>query len=149
MWPNRRNLAKYKPIPADLRSSNHYYFYGWATSDERLTKLLIKHNMPVPNDSMYARVCAIRHLERLSGYPFICHVYGKVDSEGEAQGQVIHTEEGRALDVLAISCTRSRRLFWRRPSTQELDVLIELLGEEPRWIEDYETKENFVMELME
>jgi len=98
---------------------------------------------------MYASVRAIRHLEGLGGYPFICHVYGNVDSEGEARGRVIHTEEGPALDVLAISCTRSRSLFCRRPTSKELDALIELLGEEPRWIEDYETKENFVMELME
>lgn len=98
---------------------------------------------------MSANVRAIRHLGELSGYPFICHVYGKVDHEGEAQGRLIYTEEGPALDVLAISCTRSRHLFWRRPTPRELDALIALLGEEPRWIEDYETKENFVMELME
>ena len=28
-----------------------------------------------------------------------------------------------------------------------LGVLIELLGEEPRWIEDYEAKDNFVVRL--
>ncbi len=98
---------------------------------------------------MHADVRAIRHLERRSGYNFINLVGGKVDEEAEAQGRVIRTEEDVTLDVLAISCTRSNRLFWRRPTPRQLDILIEILGEEPRWFEDSETKENFEMSLME
>lgn len=147
--PKRPNLAIYKPLPSDYRKSKHYYFYGWAVTDEILKTYLIKYNIPVPKDPLHADVRAIRHLERRSGYNFINLVGGKVDEEAEAQGRVIRTEEDVTLDVLAISCTRSNRLFWRRPTPRQLDILIELLGEEPRWFEDSETKENFEMSLME
>ena len=149
--PKRPHLevAIFKPLPLGYRKSKHYYFYGWAVTDEILKAYLIKQNIPVPRDSLHADVCAIQDLEQRSGYGFINLVGGKVNEEAKAQGRVVRTEEDAALDVLAISCTRSHRLFWRRPTPRQLNILIELLGEEPRWFEDSETKENFEMSLME
>jgi len=143
------NLAVYKPLPADYRCSDHYFFYGWAITDEILKKHLIKYQIPVDKDPIFAGSCAIRNLEQLSGYHFIRYVNGRVDEEAVAQGRVVPTEDGPALYVLAISCTRSKRIFWRRPTPRQLDRLIEFLGEEPRWIEDFETKENFLKDLMD
>ncbi len=72
-------------------------------------------------------------------------VQGKVEGlPAHLQDRIASTEQlGPILLVFAISCTRARELFNRRPTKEQLRRLTELLGEEPSWFEDRWTKEEF------
>ncbi len=52
------------------------------------------------------------------------------------------------LNLMSVGCTQSKRLFWRRPTPKQLERLVEIFGEDPRWFEDFYTKEEFDHELM-
>ena len=82
------------------------------------------------------------------GFYHINYVGGKVDNEAAAKCRAEQTEQGPMLNLMAISCTRSKKLFWRRPTPKQLERLVEIFGEEPRWFEDFFTKAEFVPEDM-
>ena len=87
-------------------------------------------------------------MQRDVGFHHINYVSGKVDDEAAVNCRVEQTEEGPMLSLMSIGCTRSKRLFWRRPTPKQLKRLIEIFGEEPRWFEDFCTKEDFLIDLM-
>ena len=87
-------------------------------------------------------------MQRDVGFHHIDYVIGKVDDEAVVNCRVEQTEEGPMLSLMSIGCTRSKRLFWRRPTTKQLKRLVEIFGEEPRWFEDFNTKEEFVLDVM-
>jgi len=68
--------------------------------------------------------------------------------EAAANCRVDQTEEGPMLNLMSVGCTQSKRLFWRRPTPKQLERLVEIFGEDPRWFEDFYTKEEFDHELM-
>ncbi|KIM44402.1 hypothetical protein M413DRAFT_442385 [Hebeloma cylindrosporum] len=142
--------ANYKRLPSGWKASEHHYFYGWAVTEDILRNHLIKHRLRVPKSNLIELLStAISNIEQQTAYFHICYVGGKVDDKARAQGRVIETDEGPELNLLAISCTRSARLFQRRPSQRQLDRMVQLLGEEPRWFEDSNTKANFVSDFMD
>ena len=66
---------------------------------------------------------AIFYMQRDVGFHHINYVAGKVDSEAAVNCRVEQTEEGPMLSLMSIGCTRSKRLFWRRPTPKQLKRL--------------------------
>jgi hypothetical protein len=75
------------------------------------------------------------------GFHHINYVVSKVDNEAAVNCRVEQTEEGPMLNLMSIGCTQSNSLFWGRPTPKQLERLVEIFGEEPRWFEDFYTKE--------
>ena len=144
------NVAKYKTLPSDWKTNTHYYFYGWAVTKEILQRYLSSINGACffAESRIGHASSAIFHMEEEVGFPHINYVVCKVDDEAAAKCRVQQTEEGPMLSLLSIGCTRSKRLFWRRPTPEQLKRLIEIFGEEPRWFEDFYPKEEFDLDLM-
>lgn len=71
-------------------------------------------------------------LEELTGYGNL-HVSAVLDAEGSggARGE----ERGTKM-VVAVSFTAETRLFFRRPSQRQYDLLVRICGEKPRWYKD-------------
>ncbi|KAF8800139.1 hypothetical protein BYT27DRAFT_7149144 [Phlegmacium glaucopus] len=144
------NATKYKALPSDWKTKAHYYFYGWAVTNEVLQRYLSTINKAHVSceDEIGTASSAIFYMQRDVGFHHINYVGGKVDDEAAANCRVEQTEEGPMLNLMSIGCTRSKRLFWRRPTPKQLERLIEIFGEKPRWFEDFYTKEEFDHELM-
>lgn len=97
----------------------------------RLRELVRLHT---PSSMVHAShaVRAKHLLEELTGYGHL-HVNAVLDPEGS--GALRGEEKGTKM-VVAISFTAETRLFFRRPSQRQYDLLIQILGEQPRWYKD-------------
>jgi hypothetical protein len=144
------DAARYKALPSDWKIKAHYYFYGWAVTKEILQKYLSSINKAhfSYEDDIGIASSVIFYMQQDIGFHHINYVAGKVDDKAAVNYRVEQTEEGPMLSLISIGCTQSKRLFWRRPTPKQLERLVEIFGEEPRWFEDFYAKEEFDHELM-
>ena len=114
------NAARYKTLPSDWKTNDHYYFYGWVVTKEILQRYLssINRKYAFNDDEIGIAGSTIFYMQRDVGFHHINYVIGKVDDEAAVNCRVEQTEEGPMLSLISIGCTRSKRLFWRRPTTK-------------------------------
>ncbi|KAF9481776.1 hypothetical protein BDN70DRAFT_830458 [Pholiota conissans] len=146
-------LVRYKPLPPGWRESQHYWFYGWPVTDESLHNYVLKHLNLVKHlkNPDLVKSAAFTDMRRRSGYEDLCFVGAIPDAEAISKGFVIQYpgQQYPEVHLMALSCTRSTRLYHRRPTKEQLAILTELFGEEPRWFEDCHLKKDFMAELMD
>ncbi|TFK74244.1 hypothetical protein BDN72DRAFT_833570 [Pluteus cervinus] len=138
-------LASYKNLPECFKEYNHYWFYGWAVSDEdmkRYHKVVNVKDNPGPSSGWPFHAWTITQLSVRSGYEHISYFLGKPD-EKSSEKAITANEGEKAVRVLASSCSKSNRLFWMRPTEKQMERLINIIGEEPRWVMDFYTKKDF------
>lgn len=90
--------------------------------------------MHTPSDTTHVpyAVRAKYILEELTGYGNL-HVHYVLDSEG---GDEIGEKGNGTKMIVAVSFTAETRLFFRRPSQKQYDLLIQIFGEQPLWYKD-------------
>ena len=84
-------------------------------------------------------------MQRDVGFHHINYVAGKVDDEAAVNCRVEQTEEGPMLSLMSKLVALGRRGYF---GVVQLMRLVESFGEEPRWFEDFYTKEEFGLDLM-
>ena len=122
------------------QSRKKFYKDIFPVSTGRVASMTTRSGMPVQQFSTCNKM-----LDFIISTTFFL---AKVDDEAVVNGRVEQTEEGPMLNLMSIGCTQSKRLFWRRPTPKQLKRLVEIFGEEPRWFEDFYTKEEFDFDLM-
>jgi hypothetical protein len=138
------HIAAFDKESTQAHSALMHLFHTWTVDWTHLSFLVDFHNDTLPKILDCLSTTNVKPSVVLRVFDIIENII-----QSSPQGRVVCTEEDMALDVLAISCTWSHHLFWHRLTLRQLNILIELLGEEPWWFEDSETKENFEMSLME
>ncbi|TFK74243.1 hypothetical protein BDN72DRAFT_833566 [Pluteus cervinus] len=144
-------LARYKNLPEGFKEGNHYWFYGWAVSDEdmkRCHEAMNVTNYPGPYSDWPFYAWTLRQISVRSGYEHISLVLGEPDKKSYEKAVTVSKGE-KAVKVFALSCSKSNRLFWTRPTEKQLERLIKIFGEEPRWIMDFQTKREFCSDWMQ
>ncbi|TFK74245.1 hypothetical protein BDN72DRAFT_833571 [Pluteus cervinus] len=139
--------ARYDALPTNWRDHNSYWYYGWAVTEKDLKRFhevmnVQNYHGPYTGHVLYgwtARQLCVR-----SGYRHISFVFGEPDEDTKKKQYII--DDKPTVMALALSCTRSRRLFWERPSEKQMERLVNIIGEQPRWILDHFTKEEFSMD---
>lgn len=137
-------VSDYEPLPAGWRYQDRHYCYGWAVTDQMLRDHFDRHGLKAfytHPDVVNAKV--IRNLRVLADHQGITIVMCRPDQTAICNGRVTQTEEGSYSTVLALSCTKSKSLFHRRPTPEQLDFLIKEIGEQPRWFQLWEKKSDF------
>ncbi|KAF9481775.1 hypothetical protein BDN70DRAFT_919597 [Pholiota conissans] len=146
-------LVKHKPLPPGWQDSQHYWFYGWAVTEETLRDYVLKHCSPreLSKDHDDVNSDALFDLRRQSGFYDLAFVGAIPDADAIAKGLIYQYpgQEGPEVHLMALSSTCSERLYRRRPTKEQLAKLTELFGEEPRWFEDCHLKKDFVSDLMD
>lgn len=127
----RERVARYPELPANWRKEERFYILGWNLDNTRLQELVRLHTPPSMAHASYA-ARAKYLLEELTGYGNL-HISSVVSSENShgARG-----EGKRTKTVVAISFTAETRLFFRRPSQRQYDLLVQILSEQPLWYQD-------------
>src|SRR5688572_193996 len=111
----------------------------------------MKHKHSVPPSELIPP-CATSHIQHESGYNGLVSLTARPDEDAHRDGIVVKADDPEFgiveyVDVLAISCTRTRSYFHRRARRDTMEKLVELFGSELRWFEEYDEKKYFLAEL--
>ncbi|KAL0958564.1 hypothetical protein HGRIS_000704 [Hohenbuehelia grisea] len=136
----RPDLAVYQPLPDGWHTRESYLFYGWAISDDMLHIMLGESPETGIKGDLHFR--ALQYLRFRTGFKHFMFVNGKVDANTPSD-RVVQLESTQALRIFAVSCSKNKRLFMRRPLKAQMKCMVNLFGEEPRWYEDLHLKREF------
>lgn len=137
-----KDLAAYNLLLEGWHTQKSHFLYGWAVNDSMLYSMLGKRPGEYDESTLDCR--AIFMLERRTSFGEIMFVNAKVTADSPSVDRIVRMEDGTpCLRVFALSCSKNRRLFMRRPTKQQMKMFVNFFGEEPRWYEDFYLKEDF------
>ncbi|KAH9941331.1 hypothetical protein B0H21DRAFT_884895 [Amylocystis lapponica] len=132
--------ARYPRLPDDLKTCNRHYVLGWITSDAWMTDFAMKyHSNPEWAYNLSTVNMALDVLELKSGFRHLTTM--TVLPEGIPIPE--NLDDAPLEQVVALSFTASRYLFWRRPTRAQYKWLSAVFGSEPKWYRDVAPKEHW------
>ncbi|KAG2018555.1 hypothetical protein CC2G_007984 [Coprinopsis cinerea AmutBmut pab1-1] len=140
-------LAAWKPLPPDYRTAYEGYFvYGFPLSEKKAKRILKRLRCPpsIPDRLFMHAVEITRQLELGAKLKHaLTYTIVKADAQSEEEGMAFDQDGKRAVDILALGCTKNRKLYHhRRPTPKQMEILEDFLGE-PRWFETLQPKSEY------
>ena len=117
--------------PETIFRDNRYYMFGWEVSRERAEELVRMHCCWEQRLGSSPYTDLIYLLRRIYQYIYLMTVL----PEGEPIPTPEPDPDNHAL-AFCITFTRSQELFFRRPTSEALQKLVDILGQ-PQWWRDY------------
>ncbi|KZT65670.1 hypothetical protein DAEQUDRAFT_814080 [Daedalea quercina L-15889] len=127
----RDRIARYPELPANWRKQDRFYILGWDMDNTRLKELVQLHTPPDMVHVPYA-VRAKRLLEDLSGCSNL-HISAVLPPR--PSDELCQSKKGTRT-IVAISFTASTRLYFRRPTQKQYNLLVQIFGGQPIWHRD-------------
>ncbi|KAK0469039.1 uncharacterized protein EV420DRAFT_1658184 [Desarmillaria tabescens] len=141
--PKYKYIPKFPAPPSDATDGDCYYFYGFATTFKKLEQIYHEHQDEASKKtSLVAGIGLFILKDRLVGYPDLYLVNAEVDESAKPE-EIVEFDGRKMLRILAVACTKSRELFYRRPSLKQMRLLGKYLGCKPRWFKDIVPKDEF------
>jgi hypothetical protein len=98
------NVARYKILPSDWKTKDHYYFYSWAVTKKNSAKISFQYYRQSASLLWLSVQQFSKYMQRDVGFPHINYVAGKVDDEAAVSCRVEQTKEGPMLSLMSIGC---------------------------------------------
>ncbi|KAK0440262.1 hypothetical protein EV421DRAFT_1962088 [Armillaria borealis] len=150
LYCDRYHAPKFKYIPTFPRlpsgagiGGDFVYFYGFVVTAESLTSIYHKHKHEVrirvgDGSSILANVGMGMHVLKhtLVRYHDAYLVNAQCDDLAMEEPHLIHDPEENTLWIIAVACTRTLKLFYSRPSLEQMQLFEKHLGCKPRWFKD-------------